>query len=70
MDQDKLNVHVNIEISASALQAIVSNAKKMAPKEANGTYRVDTADQVSIIVSRFLREHNFDEYVLDIANYS
>jgi ribosome maturation factor RimP len=70
MDQDKLTVHVNVEISAAALQAIVANAKKKAPKAANGTYRVDTADQVSAIISRFLDEKNFDAYVLDIDNFA
>ena len=69
MDQDKLSVHVNVEISATALQAIVANAKKRAPKDANGTYRVDTADQVSAIISRFLDEKNFEDYVLDIDHY-
>jgi ribosome maturation factor RimP len=70
MSQDKLNVHVNVEITAAALQAIVANAKKIAPKDANGTYRIDTADQVSAIISRFLDEKNFDDYVLNIDNYS
>ncbi len=69
MNQDKLTVHVNVEISAAALQAIVANAKKKAPKDANGTYRVDTADQVSAMISRFLEDKNFDAYVLDSDNF-
>ena len=67
--QDKLSVHVNVQISAAALQAIVANAKKTADKDANGTYRIDTADQVSVIISRFLDEKDFDSYVLDINNF-
>ena len=51
-NQDKLSVHVNIEVTAAALKAIVANAKKKATKDPNGTYRIDTADQVSIMVSR------------------
>ena len=70
MNQDKLTVHVNVEMSAAALQAIVANAKKKAPKDANGTYRVDTADQVSAMISRFLEDKNFDAYVLDSDNFT
>lgn len=68
--QDKLSVHVNVQISAAALQAIVANAKRTANKDANGTYSIDTADQVSLMISRFLDEKDFDAYVLDIGNFS
>ncbi len=64
--QDKLSVHVNVQISAAALQAIVANAKKTADKDANGTYRIDTADQVSLMISRFLEEKDFDSYILNM----
>ena len=67
---DKLAVHVNVEISAAALQAIVANAKLMALKDTEGNCRVDTADQVSIMISRFLDEKNFDSYVMDPSNYT
>lgn len=67
---DRLIVHVNVEISAVALQAIVANAKRMADKDADGICRVDTADQLSIMISRFLDEKDFDNYVLDFDNYT
>jgi hypothetical protein len=67
---DKLSVHVNVEISAVALQAIVANAKLIAPKDANGNYHVDTADHVSAMISRFLAERDFDSFVMDVDNYS
>jgi hypothetical protein len=67
---DKLAVHVNVQVSADALQAIVANAKLLAAKNANGVYRVDTADQLGIMISRFLDEKNFDSYVLDLDNYT
>jgi hypothetical protein len=67
---DKLVVHVNVQVSADALQAIVANAKLLAAKNANGVYRVDTADQLGIMISRFLDEKNFDSYVLDLDNYT
>ena len=67
---NKLVVHVNVQVSADALQAIVANAKLLAAKNANGVYRVDTADQLGIMISRFLDEKNFDSYVLDLDNYT
>lgn len=67
---DKLTIHVNVEISAAALQAIVANAKRLASKDAEGICRVDTADQVSIMISQFLDEKDFDNYVLDLTNYT
>lgn len=66
---DKLLVNVNIEITAAALQAIVANAKRMAHRDPNGTYRVDTADQVSAIISRFLDTRDFEQFARDSANY-
>jgi hypothetical protein len=67
---DKLTIHVNVEISTTALQAIVANAKRLACKDADGICRVDTADQVSLMISRFLEEMNFDAYVLDPNKYT
>lgn len=68
--EEKLRIHVNVEISTQALQAIVSNAKKLAAKSENGAYRIDTADQVSQMITRFLQEKSFDEFVNDIDNYT
>lgn len=67
---DMLSVHVNIRISANAIQAIVANAKKTAPKSPDGTYRVDTADYVGAMVTRFLEDRDFDSFVMDIENYA
>lgn len=67
---NKLSVHINIQISDKALQAIVSNAKQLAEKDADGVYRVDTADQVSAVITRFLEEKDFDSYVKNPANYN
>ena len=60
---DKLQIHINVEISATALQTIVAYAKQSAAKSESGAFRVDTADQVSEVISRFLEEKNFDDYV-------
>jgi hypothetical protein len=67
---EKLAVHVNVHISADALQAIVANAKLIAAKDADGICRVDPADQLSIMISRFLDEMDFDKYVLNLENYT
>ena len=66
---DKLSVHVNVHITAATLQSIVSNAKQVATQDANGAYRIDTADQVSLMITRFLDEKDFETYVKDIDNY-
>ena len=66
---DKLSVHVNVQITAAALQSIVSNAKQVATQDANGSYRIDTADQVSIMITQFLDEKDFEAYAKDIDNY-
>ena len=67
---DKLRIHVNIEISTAALQAIVANAKRFAPKGANGSYHIDTADKVSEMVTRFLEENDFEGFVNNLENYA
>ena len=66
---DKLSVHVNVQITAAALQSIVTNAKQVATQDTNGSYRIDTADQVSAMITRFLDEKDFEAYVKDIDNY-
>lgn len=66
---DQLTIHINVAISASALQTIVANAKKMAPRDGSGSFRVDTADWVSQIISRFLEENDFENYVKDSTKY-
>lgn len=60
---DKLLIHVNVEISTTALQTIVAYAKKSAARNESGVLRVDPAETVSEVITRFLEEHNFDEYV-------
>jgi len=68
-EDDKLRIHVNIEISTVALQSIVANAKRTAPQGANGVYQIDTADKVSEMVTRFLDQNDFEGFVGDINNY-
>jgi len=65
-----ITVRVNIDLTAASLQAIVENAKKIAGHDEKGVYRVDTADWVNKMVSRFLLENDFESYTKNIENYS
>ena len=62
-------VRANVEMTTASLQAIVANAKEVSGTDEKGVYRVDTADQVSAMISRFLLENNFESFVKDIENY-
>lgn len=64
-----VKVHVNIELSAASLQAVVAHSKKKAGKDENGRYRVDTADALADLISKFLRDKGFDEFARDMENY-
>lgn len=66
---DMLEIHVNVEIPASALTAIVENAKQIAGTDASGRYRIDTAAKAGEMISRFLAEYDFESYARDINNY-
>ena len=60
---ETLLVHVNVEITAEALAAIVAAAKESAGRNEKGHYRVDTAAAVGEAISLFLREKDFTGYV-------
>ena len=64
-----VRVHVNIELSAESLQAVVANTKKRAGTDEKGRYRVDTADALAALISTFLRDKDFDAFVKDVKNY-
>lgn len=65
-----LLVRANVEVTPETLQAIVQTAKEMAGPNEKGVYHVDTADMVSEMITKFLREKDFEAYVQDAANYS
>ena len=67
--KEMIAVHVNVEITIASLQTIVENVKRIAGRDENGVYRVDTADKVSEIISQFLLENDFEGYVKNIENY-
>lgn len=67
--RETLVINARVEIAASALEAVVENAKRLAGKDDRGRYQVDTADMVGQMISRFLFEKDFDAYVEDPRNY-
>jgi hypothetical protein len=67
--KDTLMVRANVEMTAASLQAIVENAKKVSGPDQKGGSRVDTADKVSEMISRFLLENDFESFVKNIDNY-
>jgi len=62
-------VRANVEMTSAALQAIVQNAKQVAGPDERGVYRLDTADAVSEMISRFLLENDFEAFAKDTDNY-
>ena len=68
-NQSTVRVHVNIELSAASLQAVVANCKIMARKDEHGPHRLDTADALSALISRFLQENGFEAFAQDMNNY-
>ena len=68
--KELVTVRVNIDLTAASLQAIVENAKKIAGHDAKGVQRVDTAEWVNKMVSRFLLENDFEGYAKIMENYT
>jgi len=66
---DMITVQVNLDITVTALQTVVANAKKAAGKDERGIYRVDTADCLGKIISQFLYDHDFETFTRDEQNY-
>jgi hypothetical protein len=68
--KDTLMVRTNVEMTAASLEAIVENAKKLSGPDEKGVYRVDTAEKVNEMISRFLLENDFESFVKNINNYT
>ena len=63
VSKDTIVVNANVEMTTRSLQTIVEKAKQEVGRDDKGVYRVDTADKVSEMISRFLLEKNFEGYV-------
>lgn len=68
--KDTITVNVNVELTPDALKAIVDNAKKIVGPNEKGHFKVDTADKVSEMISRFLLENDFERFAKNIENYA
>lgn len=68
--KESITVHVNVDLTTASLEAIVANVKKIVGRNEKGGYRVDTADKVGEMISRFLMEYDFENYVKNIKNYN
>lgn len=66
---DTVTINAVIDMPTQALTAIVQNAKHLTGRDAKGVYRVDTADVVSSLISRFLVDRDFHAYVEDLDHY-
>ena len=69
-EKEMLSIHVNVQITPLTLQSIVCHAKRLANRAANGTVRIDTADFVAAMISRFLEEKDFESYARDEKHYA
>jgi len=67
--ENTIAVNAVIEITPNALQAIVENAKRITGRNEKGHYKVDTADKVGEMISRFLIEKDFESYTQDSDSY-
>jgi hypothetical protein len=68
-EQEMLRVQAVVEVPAAALRAVVENGKRMAGPDEKGHYRVDTAELLAVMISRFLLEKGFAAWVRDPKSY-
>ena len=66
---DTIEVRANVIITTASLKAIVENIKKIAGQDEKGHYKVDTADAVNKMISRFLLERDFEAFAKDENSY-
>ena len=66
---DTVRVNVTVAIAGETLQTMVQTAKDIVGRNEKGHYRIDTADLLEDLLSKFISEKNFDAYVTDKANY-
>ena len=66
---DTIEIHTNVIMTTESLKAIVQNTKKLIQPDEKGHYKVDTADAVGKMISRFLLENDFERFAKDEGNY-
>jgi hypothetical protein len=68
-EKKTITIHASIDISGQTLESIGDTAKRKAGRNSKGYYRIETADLVSRLISRFLAENDFESYVQDSSKY-
>jgi len=66
---DTIVVNATVEMTTASLRTVVAKAKQLAGRDQKGRYRVDTADVVNRMISRFLLEKDFESFVQNTENY-
>ena len=68
-EENTVLINATIEVPAVALQVVVETARQMTGRDEKGHYRVDTADMVNRLLTRFVLEKDFVAIVSDPKNY-
>ena len=66
---DTIEIHTNVIMTTQSLKSIVENSKKISERNEKGHYKLDTADAVGKMISRFLLERDFESFAGDQDNY-
>jgi hypothetical protein len=67
--EDLVLINATLEVPAAALQLVVATAREMTGRDEKGHYRVDTAELVNRLLSRFVLEKDFVGFVSNRKNY-
>ena len=67
---DMVRINVTIDISGGTLQTIVQTARDMVGRNEKGHYRIDTADLLEDLLSRFIATEGFHAFAADPKNYA
>ena len=67
MKNETIIINANVELLTSSLEKIVANVKNI--NQQNMDKKIDPADQVSNLISKFLMKNDFHIFVSNIDNY-
>ena len=66
---DTIEIHTNVIMTTESLKSIVENMKRVSGKNEKGHYKIDTAEAVGQMISRFLLENDFEAFTKDESHY-
>lgn len=64
-----VRVNVTVDIEGETLQTIVQTAKDIVGRNEKGHYRIDTADLLEDLLSKFITKRDFAAFAADPENY-